>query len=292
MALWEDLEFSPFLSRPFTLYEFAIRRPGGWEYYRFSGTRKVESFATEAWGPGESPDTVYDFTPTHISHSRLKQNFESVNDIDIDIVVSKDNPIALMFRTIVPQRTVWLKIYSGQRGVSELKTIWVGRVRQGELVEGSVTKLQGEPIGTMVKRGGLRMNCQTLCNHFLFSPSCGVSQTDIKFSAVATIEAGSNLKKGIIISSALAAYDNDWFKYGFIDIADRFYMITFHQGSKIVLFNPIETDLIGASFTAFAGCDHEFLGKHGCVKKFDNGNNFGGFPWMPEDDPYTTGVGI
>ena len=287
MPRWEDLEFSSVLSRPVNLYEFAIRRDGYWEYHRYSGTKKTEQFTTDSW-EGAS---VNDFTPEHISHGRMKQNFESVYDIDLEVTVPKENAIAKIFRGTSPQRTVWLKIFSAQRGSSDVKAIWVGRIRHGELISGTATKLLAEPIGTMVKRGGLRMNCQTMCNHFLYSPACGISVTDPNFTLPScTIQNGSKLEDGIIICDQLATKENEWFKHGFIELNDHFYMVTYHQGSKIKLFNPVENGELGQVFSISAGCDHEF--KTGCMKKFKNHINFGGFPWMPDDDPYTTGVGI
>lgn len=288
---WADLEFSLSFSRPVTLYEFAVERPSGWEYFRYSGTRSEEIFPVQSFG-GVTEECV--FTPTHISYSNLKQNTESVYDIDVDITVGKDNPVALMFRNIVPQRTVWLKIYSAQRDApDEIKAIWVGRIRQAELIKGSAVKLMGEPIGTMVKRGGLRMNGQVLCNHFLYSPSCSVNPEQTKFKAEGVVASSSQPLRGVIYCDAAAAYADGWFDNGTLELGDHFYMILTHRGSFLKLFNPIEKlNLTGTSISLYAGCDHEYLGTHGCVKKFGNGVNFGAFPWMPNDDPYTTGVGI
>lgn len=49
---------------------------------------------------------------------------------------------------------------------------------------------------------------------------------------------------------------------------------------------PIPGLQVGHSVDVFAGCDHTIDGEEGCRIKFDNKDNFGGFPSLPTANPF------
>lgn len=52
---------------------------------------------------------------------------------------------------------------------------------------------------------------------------------------------------------------------------------------------PIPGFQIGHSVEVYGGCDHTVTGDHGCRPKFDNVNNFGGYPSLPSANPFKWG---
>jgi hypothetical protein len=91
-------------------------------------------------------------------------------------------------------------------------------------------------------------------------------------------------QSGMDITIAIAADKPDGFYNGGMLIQGTTYKyISAHVGSLITLgrlFNPL---VIGSSAQLVAGCDRTM---DDCLDKFDNLDNFGGFPFIPTINPF------
>jgi len=63
-------------------------------------------------------------------------------------------------------------------------------------------------------------------------------------------------------------------------------MILSHVGDTVTLTAAILGLAPGSTVTAFAGCDHTIST---CDSKFNNRENFGGFPYFPSINPFAGG---
>lgn len=261
-------ESSLFDARPIYYLEFEVAG----DYYRYNPTKVDKTFLGNT------------FFSEVISMTGFKQNKDSVADTTMYITTRRDNPIALLFKTIVPSRTVWLRVIKNHVGEpdSEAKTYWVGRVRGCEWGPGEA-KLTCEPIGTMVKRAGLRLNYQTGCNHFLYGPGCGIDRN--KYKAMGTITAIAGVD---VYSNVFAAKPDQYYRLGFVEMNNYFYMIVDHQADRVSLFCPLEGVSPAEQLFVYAGCDRRL---ETCWNKFNNGLNFGGYPWAPNNNVFDVGIG-
>jgi hypothetical protein len=64
-------------------------------------------------------------------------------------------------------------------------------------------------------------------------------------------------------------------------------LVTGHTGNVLTLQIPFPTDVTGATAVVQPGCDHKITT---CTSKFSNDINYGGFPLVPEKNPFNTGV--
>jgi len=263
--------------------EYSLHKSQPVEYYRFE-IDGVFSYYNPTKKDIDINGTVYKSALLQRSSSR--RNKDSVIDSSMTITTARNFPIASLFKVIVPERTIWLtimRLHRGDNPLTEMKTVWVGRVRGCEW-NGASAELRAEPIGSMVKRAGLRLNYQRSCNHYLYSSSCGVSKTNFKVVAAIDTLVGND-----VYSTVFAQYPDQWFRLGFIELNNYFYMVVDHVGNKITLFAPIEGIQQGATCIAYAGCDRSL---DTCKNKFNNNFNYGGFPWHPEENIFLTGVGF
>jgi uncharacterized phage protein (TIGR02218 family) len=160
--------------------------------------------------------------------------------------------------------------------------------------QGAVTLFQGyvstcDPVGgvraVMKVKSSLvvldqdmpRNYFQTGCMHTLFDLACGLEKDD--WGETGLVESGSTALQ-IEWASATA----DYFNLGTITFETGPNVgisrtIRSSNGSSLSLVFPFETTPnIGDQFKAYPGCD---LTKSTCQSKFNNLNNFRGFPFVP-----------
>lgn len=129
------------------------------------------------------------------------------------------------------------------------------------------------------------------CNHVLFRPGCDQDPADWEFSALV---ANPGLP-GFPFTFALYGLTGpesvtaaDWFAGGWVQIgSDKISVRRSTAPSAGALTvtlarDPREFPVAGAHVTLFPGCDGRW---ETCREKFDNGDNFGGHPFVPTSNP-------
>jgi len=269
MATYEQIEASLFGGQPVEYWRFELNS----QFFYYNPTKNDETLFGNT------------YKAAFLKRGNHKQNIESVTDVTTKVVCERDFEIAELFKTVVPERTVWLTVFRKHRGSpdSEARTVWVGRIRGCEW-DGKTAKLNAEPLGTIVKRGGLRMNFQKQCNHFLYSASCGVDPAS--FLLAGEVQSINGLQ---ITSNVFAQKPDQWLRLGFIEYNSYFYMVINHVGTTVDLFAPIEgiKESTDQSILAYAGCRRNL---NDCWNKFGNGRNYGGFPWSKSKNAFVTGI--
>lgn len=128
--------------------------------------------------------------------------------------------------------------------------------------------------------------CQGLCNHVLYGPGCGISQS--AFRVDGTI---SSVLVNVLTIPGLNAYAAQWFRGGFVSLASGgdHRLIVSHTGNDLVLNVPFGSDALNADVVVYPGCNHRYDGDCGPTK-FDNRPRFNGFPFVPTKNPFATGL--
>lgn len=143
-----------------------------------------------------------------------------------------------------------------------------------------------------------------VCRHRLGDAQCGVSLTTgdsydgLSGVHVAKIEnasvsyIGLSAGKPVFFSGGMASTENAWWRYGFVEWLTgnntgyiQEVQVYLDITKQITLSVPTpETVVVGDTFNITVGCNKLWADVQGCKVKFDNGDNFGGFPYIPEPD--------
>ncbi len=131
-----------------------------------------------------------------------------------------------------------------------------------------------------------RLIYSSYCNHTLYSQGCNVLPS---LYAVRTIVTYGE-KPTILRASAFGTYPDNYFTYGYVDYRGQEYrLITYHNRAQSLIYihAPFDTNINGKEVVVYAGCDKT---ARTCKEKFNNLENFLGFPYIPSKNPVIWGI--
>lgn len=224
-----------------------------------------------------------------------RDDFESSGDItkaNLPIFIDRLNSLSQEFLAYVGEAITSVTVWKWDPDAGAFAVEWKGRVSTDK-IDGNEVTLECESVFTSLRRPGLRARFQKTCRHALYDGGCKVNRELYAVEALWQVAQGSLLQV-----DAAAGYADGWFTAGMVKAPDgtlRF--ILRHVGSLLTLSRPIETlneftdgygnnygNNYGASTVVlYPGCD-KLLST--CKNKFNNLNNYGGFPWIPTKNPF------
>jgi len=269
MSDFTDLEYSVDSGEPFELYEFTR---GVWNMYLT--TRK-----TEFW--------VHDlqiYEPASISRDKILHGSEIGKDA-LTITLPINHDLITEFLHTAPEDTVSVTVKKLHRGLTyaDAVVIWKGRVIAGEPQEDETANLVCESIYTSMRRNGLRLRCELICQHALYSAACGANQPAQRVDdAISAMPSTTTLTM-----SSISGYDAGWFTGGIVEtVTDQRYILS-HSGNTLVISRPLASLYAGLTVALYPGCNRIMAT---CLDKFDNLDNFLGFPWHPTKNPFSISI--
>lgn len=243
-------------------------------------------------------DTVvwngYEFLPAAITCSDFTQTGEMRKDA-LKIELPRDHPFAVQFLGYGPDNITTVTVFRGHIADGDFIVYWKGRVISTRAADSIIT-IECENVFSSLRRTGLRARYQRTCRHALYSTACGVDKLDFEVIGSATAAAGLT----VTVTEA-ADEDDGWWVGGILSYpgSDSLRLITAHSGEVVTLSRPIpelEAEILdssSASVKLYPGCDHT-MGTNGCSKFTQAGTsnikNFGGFPWMPQKNPFNSSL--
>jgi uncharacterized phage protein (TIGR02218 family) len=261
---YSTFEHSLELGTPVELFEFTqgLRR-----WYYISGTAPIVRL-------GQT------YTPLAIKRDRIKQTNDIFRDA-LKVTFPRDNAFASQFLGFAPEEVTTLTVLRGHYGDPDDEYIvyWKGRV-VGAKATGNEIVVECESVFTSIRRPGLRARFELGCRHTLYGPRCGLNQELYKHEgAVLTISgaldvevAGASLKPNGYYTGGLLIAPNE---------GSRF--LVGHTGDVVILSRPLAGLVGGQTVSLYPGCDHL---RTTCRDKFNNLDNFGGFPFIPQRNPF------
>lgn len=250
---------------PVELYEFNR----GAESWRFTTSAQPITYLTN------------EYTPSSITRDNIKQTTDTFKD-SMKLVFPRSNQFALQYITSAPDAITTVTIYRGHSTDPDGQFIvyWKGRIT-GVKTSGQQAEIECESVFTSIRRVGLRARFEYNCRHALYMPGCNANKE--LFRADSSI---LGIIDQINVTVPAAALKPDgYYNAGIIVFEDgvsRF--ITKHVGTTITFSRPYSGLIGGQSVVLYPGCNHT---KETCNNKFNNLNNFGGFPWIPTTNPYS-----
>lgn len=261
--------------RPYYLYRF--RRGGADTLFTSSASDVTKSV------PGVS-ETIW--PATAISHARIPTSSASYRS-EFPITFPLSNTFARSF--LAPQGvertrvTIWKGFSNDPDG--ELIVQYTGGVIGAKPDEaGTITLTCMGDVSTLLRNGPAAV-FQRPCRHAVYHGKCGLSLAAFQTAGTVTDISADGLT---LIVTAASAQADTYYRAGIIEYDGAKEMIISHAGSTLTLAAPLPgllaafTDDGSASVSIAPGCD---LTTATCLSRFDNLDNFGGFPWMA-DTPF------
>lgn len=220
------------------------------------------------------------YDPDYVKRENIRSTGDKGRE-KIVITMANDHPLVAAYAGGIPGFPTNVSILRTDDNGATVKYIWSGRVVTNEFV-GSEGKLNCEPISTTLKRLGLRRPYQVLCPLVLYDPnSCRA--VDVQTDATITEIDGNNL---IIDSTDGTTFFNGRFAGGKLRFGGQVYFVqdyTVGSGVRtLFLAQPINGLVVGSVVSLSRGCTHDVSGCGG----FANLDNYGGFPYMPQRNPF------
>ena len=225
------------------------------------------------------------FVPEYIVRTGLHYSSDFARDV-LTVTLPAYNAVAATFFTGTPEYQVKLSVLRGGYHGGGFAQIWSGTVNGASFDfsgEAYTCDLSCETLAAKMERQGLSRCYQLTCPHTLYGERCRLDQG---LFAVGT----AVLRQTSAIDLSLAAsYPDGYFAGGHLvrnRDGSRRYIVT-SSGTAIRMERSLHC-APGEGLTLYPGCDKT---RDTCCSKFNNGVNFGGFPWLPTENPFTSSIG-
>lgn len=204
----------------------------------------------------------------------------------MQVRVPHDSEIAELFRIAPPSEVVGIVMFQGHFTDvdAEFLAVYSGRVLSCGRQDSTAT-LRCEPIGTSMRRPGLRQRYQYGCPHALYGTACGAIRADHEsIHAVEAVGTGQVTLpdgwEGAIPAGKFTSGLMIWTHDGRTEVRQ---IRVASAGTNVVQIDGSTVGLvIGSSVTIAPGCNHQLTD---CEVIFSNVQNFGGCPWIPTKNP-------
>lgn len=265
----------------FSGYEESVDAGSPIELYAFEyGTHKLLYTSNEI-------EVIFNteiYVPLSISRTKISVSTERGKG-DITVTVPRSAPVALLFRAAPPTEALMLTLFRMHRDdIGNESVAWKGRVVNCRWLDDQTADLNCESFFTSMARNGLRRGFGKACDHALFDDQCRLIKTDYEYSS--TADAFTNLT--ITVAGADGQADG-YYEGGIAQwinadtgITER-RMITKHVGEVVTVTHHIIDLSLAQTVKLYPGCPHNMSV---CKSRFDNLPNYGGFPFMPEVNPF------
>lgn len=265
MSTFEILEESEEQSRPIELYKVLL---GSSEFL---------------WSNSEDEITFMGATyePQAVVRDPVVSGFGQGDEIKVEVPVT--NLFVQKFIGNLPSQKSTLTITQIQRdepGFANPLVIFKGYVLSVAFAGQRNAVIAAKPIRSF-SHTIPRYVYSHLCNHFLYDSQCGVDPAGFTFSSTVS---SVNLD-GTLDVVDLNTQATNFFAGGYMraTATNEFRLVVSNGGDNVVIDSAFSVDMTGQSVDLVAGCNHSLNGD--CTTKFDNTDNYGGYPSIPTRDP-------
>lgn len=260
---WLDIEKSEESAKPLELYYIKL---GLNEYYL---TDFYQNYTFE----GKT------YIPVQIARNEIIIDDTTFDD-KIKIKVPLRSTIGKALRNETNEQETNVVIRRAFQGETETLILWRGVVYSREIESGYLT-IVCLPINYKLEKVGNRSVYSRLCSHLIYDQTtCKVNKNS--FVTNATLTAIS--QKTAVVSATL----DSKFVGGYIEFANgQARMITDVNGSTITLLSELYNIPTDRTVKIYLGCDRT---QDCCKTRFNNIENYGGFPYIPIKNIFTSSI--
>lgn len=222
------------------------------------------------------------YSPAYLERSEVTFNVDlEVSQLDITIANVTD-PI-LSFMKVTPAETIWVSVFRIFRDLVpyEASVIFLGNPMSGTR-KGATVKVKCAGFEQYLKGLVPHFRYQRQCNWTVFDDNCTLNPIEGTTQVTTTVTVTNN--NVTLTSSSFSSVADGILTGGKCKFGDHYRMVANHNGSVLTLRYPMPYIVDGDTVIVTAGCDG--LIEH-CVDTFNNLANFGGHPYIPQDNPVT-----
>ena len=222
-------------------------------------------------------DIVYNletYEPVAVTRNEIVQNGE-INRANVKLTIAADNPLAQLYNTQTPDVVATVTIFRQED--NNTLAWWKGRIASTSCSDWQC-EVDCESVFTGMRRTGARARYQIQCRHALYGTACGVNKDN--FAAAGTIDTVDNVTLTV---TGADAQTNGYWVGGMIEFGGVFRFIVGHEGTTIRLWRDLPGAGVGDTVTLYPGCNRSLAQ---CDERFSNSVNHGGFPWLPNTNPF------
>lgn len=253
---------------PIELYQFV----GTYTTWRLTNADTDQTNAAGTW------DSTY-----AIKRTSLEEGTQEDDDISLDLQLHASHPMIADYAINEPPPALTMTLFRAHPAdLDDTITLFTGEVISWK-IEGRIAKIRVPSLFSFLFNGPLPpVKYQGPCNHKLGSTFCGVDMTSAANSQDTTISTIS----GNTVTTAVSQFADGTCVAGELIAGDERRMITANVGTTFTIASPFSAEVVATdAVTIRQGCDHSLNGSNGCAK-FSNWINFGGFPYVPNRNPY------
>lgn len=220
--------------------------------------------------------------PTGITDDGIKQTGEAKTDA-LNITMPNSTGVVGLFIGTPPGQPVYATLRRFHYGDDEAVVCYVGEVTSVNMSSPTTSVISCATLTATMDRNGLRLSWSRGCPHSLYDRQCGVNKEQFRVDAVLkTVGAGT------IVSDTYATKPDGYFAGGFIEWIDPSYGverrgIEEHSGDTLTIFGTVDGLAGGYVLKTYPGCGRT---TEACDTIFNNLDNFGGCPTMPDRSPF------
>lgn len=231
------------------------------------------------------------YTSAAIERSELSASTEEARNT-LTLTVPRTFPIAERYRVAGPVGVISVTLRRLHRGDADgspqdWAVRWMGRVLSC-VFEGPSAKLRCEPVSTSMRRTGLRQLYQRACPHVLYGAGCGLAKSAFAYASTVQVISGLTVTVGELDSAhSFAGGFVEWVnddgntERRFIESAS---VVAGSPETNVLTLTQAFLDLsVSDSVTVYPGCAHNTTA---CADEFDNILNYGGWPYIPNRNPF------
>jgi uncharacterized phage protein (TIGR02218 family) len=204
---------------------------------------------------------------SEIEISTIKITFAAVADPVVQYIAQ--NPVAI----------AWIEVSRLHREQDPLEksVVFIGQIKA---VSFKGVSAEADCVGFehFLKMPVPLWRYQLTCNHKLFDTRCGITKADYKITATVTLDTTGT----VLTSATFGGYDAGYFVGGLVEFEGERRTISAYSGNTITMNFQMINLLSGDSVDVYPGCDGRI---ETCRDKFDNIDNYLGFPFIPEENP-------
>lgn len=263
----------------YTDTEISVHSGSPVEVYKFTGT-----FQNYYYTSAELAVTVngQEYIPAEIERTGVSAGTQNDDNLQIELTMPYDLQIALdyAFQISPPDLTLeLLRYHEGTNPATDWITYWKGPVTSWSGAGHKVKALVPSIFSTILRGEIPSVHYHQPCNHVLYDSLCKLTAALYRqATTITSVDENS-------IEVAADGYADEYLQAGEIvnTTKGERRLIVNNVADLLTINFPFHNAEVGDSVYLYVGCNHSFTM---CKNKFSNSINYGGFPFVPADNPF------
>jgi uncharacterized phage protein (TIGR02218 family) len=211
------------------------------------------------------------------------ENSSESRSTELSIYFPAQHPLAIEYMNPEIRAKTELRIWRfHEKNLQDMRLYWMGTLSGVSRESETTVNLRFTSPYARLFSATLNERYSKFCRHVLYGPKCKVNR--VAYTTEATITE----QDGIVVQVPQAAAKPDGYYSNGVLVLDTFINLGIirHYQESLVLSAPLPaqySSLLPRDVKILAGCD---LSMTTCLGRFNNLNNYGGFPFIPIKTPF------